>query len=64
MRCFPDKLAAMEKRFEPYSRLAAIVFLTIGCLYVLRPFLAGILFAACITISSWPLYLRRFGDLL
>lgn len=48
----------MEKRFEPYSRLAAIVFLTVGCLYVLRPFLAGMLFAACIAISSWPLYLR------
>lgn len=46
----------MEKRFQPYSRLAAIVFLVIGCLAVLRPFLAAILFAAAITISSWPLY--------
>ncbi len=48
----------MEQRFQPYSRLAAIVFLVIGCLYVLRPFLAGILFAAAIAISSWPLYQR------
>lgn len=47
----------MEKRFQPYTRLAAIVFLVIGCLAVLRPFLAAILFAAAITISSWPLYL-------
>eukprot|EP01034_Spumella_vulgaris_P028030 gene28030-34822_t len=46
----------MEKRFQPYSRLAAIVFLVIGCLAVLRPFLAAILFAAAITISSWPLF--------
>jgi predicted PurR-regulated permease PerM len=46
----------MEKRFQPYTRLAAIVFLVIGCLAVLRPFLAAILFAAAITISSWPLY--------
>lgn len=53
----------MEKRFQPYSRLAAIVFLVIGCLYVLRPFLAGILFAAAITISSWPLYQRLLGRL-
>lgn len=53
----------MEKRFQPYSRLAAIVFLVIGCLYVLRPFLAGILFAAAIAISSWPLYLRLLGRL-
>lgn len=51
----------MEKRFQPYSRLAAIVFLVIGCLYVLRPFLAGILFAAAIAISSWPLYQRLLG---
>ncbi|CAN7553139.1 AI-2E family transporter [Pseudoduganella sp. LjRoot289] len=47
----------MEKRFQPYSRLAAIIFLVVGCLVVLRPFLAAILFAAAITISSWPLYL-------
>ncbi|MCE3263363.1 MAG: family transporter [Pseudoduganella sp.] len=53
----------MEKRFQPYSRLAAIVFLVIGCLYVLRPFLAGILFAAAIAISSWPLYQRLLGRL-
>ncbi|WP_374586051.1 AI-2E family transporter [Pseudoduganella sp.] len=53
----------MEKRFQPYSRLAAIVFLVIGCLYVLRPFLAGILFAAAIAISSWPLYQRLLSRL-
>jgi predicted PurR-regulated permease PerM len=53
----------MEKRFQPYSRLAAIVFLVIGCLYVLRPFLAGILFAAAIAISSWPLYQRLLDRL-
>lgn len=48
----------MHQRFQPYTRLAAIVLLVIGCLTVLRPFLAAILFAAAITISSWPLYLR------
>ncbi|WP_426341514.1 AI-2E family transporter [Pseudoduganella sp. S-14] len=53
----------MEQRFQPYSRLAAIVFLVIGCLYVLRPFLAGILFAAAIAISSWPLYQRLLARL-
>ncbi|MBV6322354.1 AI-2E family transporter [Duganella violaceipulchra] len=47
----------MQQRFQPYTRLAAIVLLVIGCLTVLRPFLAAILFAAAITISSWPLYL-------
>jgi predicted PurR-regulated permease PerM len=52
----------MEKRFQPYSRLAAIIFLVVGCVTVLQPFLAAILFACAITISSWPLYehvLRR-----
>jgi predicted PurR-regulated permease PerM len=48
----------MQQRFLPYTRLAATVFLVIGCLVVLRPFLAAILFAIAISISSWPLYLR------
>lgn len=48
----------MEKRFQPYTRLAAVILLVIGCLAVLQPFLAAILFAAAITISSWPLYER------
>jgi predicted PurR-regulated permease PerM len=46
----------MEKRFETVVRMAAIIFLLIGCFYVLRPFLAAMLFAACVSISSWPLY--------
>lgn len=48
----------MQQRFQPFTRLAAIILLVIGCLAVLRPFLAAILFAAAITICSWPLYLR------
>lgn len=47
----------MEKRFEFQARLVAVILLLIGCFYVLRPFLAAILFAACVSISSWPLYL-------
>jgi predicted PurR-regulated permease PerM len=47
----------MEKRFQPYTRLAAVIFLVIGCLVVLHPFLPAILFAAAITISSWHLFL-------
>jgi len=45
-----------------YTRAATVILLSIGCLYVLRPFLAAILFAAAVVISSWPLYqklLRR-----
>jgi predicted PurR-regulated permease PerM len=40
------------------TRAAAVILLTLGCLVVLRPFLAAILFAAAVVISSWPLYLR------
>jgi predicted PurR-regulated permease PerM len=48
-----------------YAYIAAIAFLVIGCLYVLRPFIAAILFAACVVISTWPLFLfvlRRMGE--
>lgn len=40
-----------------YAQLATITLLALGCLIVLRPFLAAILFAAAVAISSWPLYL-------
>lgn len=49
----------MEPRFgKNYFQLAAVLLLALGCIYVLRPFLAAILFAAAVVISSWPLYQR------
>lgn len=48
-----------------FGRIAAITLLTLGCLYVMAPFLAAILFAASVVISSWPMYqrlLRRMGQ--
>ncbi|NRR34018.1 AI-2E family transporter [Oxalobacteraceae bacterium] len=53
----------MDQRLQPYTRLAAVLFLIIGCLIVIRPFLAAILFATAITISSWPLYLMLLARL-
>lgn len=47
----------MEKRFEHYAQLAAILILVVGCFLVLRPFLTATLFAAVVCISTWPLYL-------
>lgn len=47
----------MEKRFEHYAWLVAIVILVTGCFLVLKPFLAAMLFAAVICTSTWPLYL-------
>ncbi|NHZ62115.1 AI-2E family transporter [Massilia genomosp. 1] len=46
-----------ERSGKNYAFMGAIALLIIGCLYVLRPFLAAILFAAAIVISSWPIYL-------
>jgi predicted PurR-regulated permease PerM len=40
-----------------YTRIATVTVLAAGCLYVLKPFLPAILFAAAVVISSWPLYL-------
>src|SRR5262245_17181902 len=54
----------MDKRIEQIIRIAAITLLVIGCLLVLRPFLAGILSAAILCYSTWPLYEsmeRRMG---
>jgi predicted PurR-regulated permease PerM len=48
----------MERRIgKNLASIGAIAFLVVGCLYVLRPFLAAILFAAAVVISSWPMYL-------
>jgi predicted PurR-regulated permease PerM len=49
----------MDTRFgKNYAQLAAVLLLALGCVMVLRPFVAAILFAAAVVISTWPLYLR------
>jgi predicted PurR-regulated permease PerM len=40
-----------------------IALLVLGCLLVLQPFLAAILFACAVAISSWPLYLALLARL-
>ncbi|MEJ7808270.1 MAG: AI-2E family transporter, partial [Telluria sp.] len=55
----------MDRRIgRNLASIGAIAFLVIGCLYVLRPFLAAILFAAAVVISSWPLYLFLLDRML
>ena len=52
----------MDRRIgRNLASIGAVAFLVIGCLYVLRPFLAAILFASAVVISSWPLYLFLLG---
>jgi len=48
----------MEKRFEYFALLAAILILVTGCFMVLRPFLTATLLAAVVSITTWPLYVR------
>ena len=49
----------MEPGFgRNYTRLGTVLLLALGCVFVLRPFLTAILFAAAVVISSWPLYMR------
>ena len=47
----------MGKRFEYIIQLAAVFILAAGCFLVLRPFLAAMLLAIVVCISTWPLYL-------
>jgi len=47
----------VEKRFEIYAQLAAVIILVGGCFLVLRPFMTAVLFAAVVCVSTWPLYL-------
>ncbi|MBC7453712.1 MAG: AI-2E family transporter [Massilia sp.] len=46
-----------------YAQLGAVLLLVLGCVLVLRPFVAAILFAAAVVISSWPLYLLLLARL-
>src|SRR5436190_17803509 len=46
----------MEKRFEQIIQVVAIALLVIGCLMVMRPFLAAVLSAAILCFSTWPVY--------
>src|SRR5258706_7260562 len=46
----------MEKRIEGIIQVVAGVALAIGCLMVLKPFLAALLSAAILCFSTWPLY--------
>ncbi|MGB7597481.1 MAG: AI-2E family transporter [Gallionella sp.] len=48
----------MLNRIEYFVQLALILILAAGCYLVLRPFMAAMLLASVLCISTWPLYLR------
>lgn len=43
-------------RFEQYARISVVVLLAIGTLLVIAPFLAAILFAIILCMSTWPAF--------
>ncbi|OIQ88510.1 putative inner membrane protein [mine drainage metagenome] len=45
------------------ARIALVVLLAAGCVFVLRPFMAAILFAAVVCVFSWPFYRRLWSRL-
>ena len=42
----------MEKRFEYFAHLAVMFILVAGCFLVLRPFLAAIMLATVVCVST------------
>ena len=44
-------------------RIALVALLALGCILILRPFIAAILFAAVICVTTWPLYARLLQGL-
>jgi len=45
-------------RFDKSLGVLMLAMLTIGCLYLLLPFVTGLLLAVILTYSTWPLYAR------
>lgn len=45
-------------RFDKLLGILMLAMLTIGCLYLLMPFMTGLLLAVILTYSTWPLYTR------
>ena len=45
-----------SNRFEQNARAVGIALLVIGCFLVIRPFLAALLFAAVLCLSTWPAF--------
>jgi len=46
-------------------RIALVTLLALGCFFILQPFIAAILFAAIVCVTTWPLHawlLARLGD--
>lgn len=53
----------MNKTTRSYARIALVALLCIGTVWVLAPFLAALLFATILCLSTWPLFAWLEGRL-
>jgi predicted PurR-regulated permease PerM len=54
-----------QKTVEQIAGLALIGAIVVGCVFVMRPFISAILWAAILCFATWPLYelfRRRLRD--
>lgn len=56
-------MALTPKRVEQMTALAILAVIALGCLTVLRPFLAALMWALILSMSTWPAY-RWFERIL
>jgi predicted PurR-regulated permease PerM len=55
-------MAPRVRRIEQLAGVFVLVVLAVGCFFVLRPFLAALLWATILSIATWPAF-RRFEKL-
>lgn len=48
----------MNESTRAHARLALVALIVVGAVWVLAPFLAALLFAAILCLSTWPLFAR------
>ena len=53
----------MNEAVRSYARIALVALIIIGAFWVLAPFLAALLFAAILCLSTWPLFAWLEGKL-
>lgn len=53
----------MNESTRVYARIALAALIVVGTVWVLAPFLAALLFAAILCLSTWPLFVRLEGRL-
>ena len=45
-----------QRTIEQIAGIALIVAIVLGCMFVLRPFISAILWAAILSFATWPVH--------